>query len=330
MIGKAWFTYQAVDNRTAANLSPTGMPPMTTTIQSENYYNGGVDLRFRKKWGEGNALTFGGVVYHGDSPFQQFISDDLYADRNSTGFMTRLDQDRRSDYQAMFAENVFRFGQFHFVPSFRLDHENVEVSENVSPFRTGADLADVTADRWVPLWGFGMGNDFGHGNETYFSASSGWRPVRYFDVVSPFSPTFVPGHPNDPFKSLDFELGVHGTPAAIPGLWYDIGLFWMDFSDRTESQALNPGVNNDTIQVNTGDTRHRGFEGEIAYDLLELWKNPNLEGCHLVISSNLQLLDAEFTSSIIPNQIGKIPAFAPDVVYKGAISSEKITSSASG
>lgn len=318
---KGWFTYQAVDNRTAANLSPTGAFPATTTIQSENYYNGGIDIRLRKKWGQGNALTFGGVVYHGDSPFQQYISNDLYADRDSTGFMTRLDQDRTSDYQAIFAENVFRFGQFHIVPSFRLDHETVEVDENVSPFRSGANLADVSVDRTVPLWGIGLGNDFGKSNETYFSASSGWRPVRYFDTVSPFSPTFVPGHPNDPFKSLDFELGVHGTPIA--GLWYDVGLFWMEFTDRTENQALNPGVNNDTIQVNTGDTRHRGFEGEFAYDLFELFKPSGLEGSHLVISSNLQLLDAEFTESIIPNQVGKTPAFAPDVVYKGAITFRK-------
>ena len=82
MQAKGWFTYQAVDNRTAANLSPTGVPPATTTIQSENYYNGGVDLRFRYRWGQGNALTFGTVIYHGDSPFQQYLSNDLYADRN--------------------------------------------------------------------------------------------------------------------------------------------------------------------------------------------------------------------------------------------------------
>ena len=48
-----------------------------------------------------------------------------------------------------------------------------------------------------------------------------------------------------------------------------------------------------------------------------------MEGSHLVISSNLQLLDAEFTDSQIPNQIGKTPAFAPDVVYKGAITFRK-------
>ncbi len=316
--GKAWFTYQEVDARSAGALGPNGELPASTTIQSETYYTGGVDLRVRKRYGQGNALTFGGVVYHAEAPFQQFINPDLYANRDDESGVTRLDEDRNSDYQAFFAENVFRIGAFHIVPSFRLDHENVEVNEKVTPFPR--PLAEVSADRTIPLWGIGLGNDFGRGNETYFSASSGWRPVRYFDVVSPFSPTFAPGNPSDPFKSLDFELGVHGTPAAIPGLWYDVGLFWMEFDNRTESQFVNPGVSTDTILVNSGSTRHRGFEGEFAYDFLKLIDAPALAGSHLTISGNLQLLDAEFTDSNILNQVGKEPAFAPDTVLKAAIS----------
>lgn len=317
--GKAWFTYQEVDARSASAISPTGAFPSTTTIQSEDYYTGGVDLRMRYRWGQGSALTFGGVVYHGEAPFKQFINPNLYADRDDTSGTVRLDEDRYSDYQAFFIENVFRFGSFHIVPSFRLDHESVEVDENVTPFNR--PLFDVDADRTIPLWGIGLGNDFGKGNETYFSASSGWRPLRYFDVISPFSPTFAPGHPSDPFKSLDFELGVHGTP--IPGLWYDVGLFWMEFDNRTETQALNPGLTTDTILVNSGSTRHRGFEGELAYDFLKLFDVPKMEGMQLVVASNLQLLDAEFTDSSIDGQVGKEPAFAPNVVYKGSITLRK-------
>ena len=99
----------------------------------------------------------------------------------------------------------------------------------------------------------------------------------------PFSLHLFPDILTTPLSRSTSSLAYTGL-LPIPGLWYDVGLFWMEFSDRTENQALNPGVNNDTIQVNTGDTRHRGFEGELAYDLLELWKNPNLERCHLVIS----------------------------------------------
>ena len=74
------------------------------------------DIRLRKRWGEdtilgGSALTFGTVIYHGDAPFEQFINPDLFADRDAGG-VTRLNQDRNSNYQAFFAENIFRFGRF--------------------------------------------------------------------------------------------------------------------------------------------------------------------------------------------------------------------------
>jgi len=327
---KAWYTHQEIDER--------AMP----FVQDERFDNGGADIRVRKLWGDdtmfrGSALTFGGLVYHGEGPFSQYLNFDPSAARDSTAGILRLDQDRSSDYQALFIENIFRLGQFHIVPSFRLDHENVDVDENVSPFAGGTGqrpLTSVSADHWVPLWGIGLGNDFGHLNETYFSASSGWRPTRWFDISSPFQ-NIAPGHPSDPFKSLDFELGVHGTPWA--GFWYDVGLFWMNFDNRTETRQFS---NTEFILVNTGSTRHRGLEAEVSYDFLasdpltpaaaqdskeskdariKPLSNPGHDGMHLIVFSNIQLLDAEFTESDIPGQVGKTPAFAPAVLWKGGI-----------
>ena len=139
-----WFTYQEVDNRTAAALGPNGELPATTTIQSENYYNGGADIRLRKRWGEEHdparqrADFRRTVIYHGDAPFEQFINPDLFADRGRGRRSPDSNQDRNSNYQAFFAENIFRFGRFHVVPSFRLDHESVEVNEIVTPFDSTA------------------------------------------------------------------------------------------------------------------------------------------------------------------------------------------------
>ena len=339
MQAKGWFTHQDIDNR---NQSFRGAPPFPTTLQTDEFNNGGGDIRFRKNWGEGtilkgSTLTFGGTIYHGDAPLNRYSTFDLTADRFDTSGTHTLDQSRNSDYQAFFVENIFRFGKFHIVPSFRLDHESVDVDTAIGP-----TLGSRSADHLVPLWGIGLGNDFGHLNETYFSASSGWRPTRYFDVSSPFQPLNAANAP-DPFKSLDFELGVHGTP--IKGLWYDVGLFWNEFSNRTETQFFTP---TDFIIVNSGDTRHRGFEGEIAYDFMELFHGTGLPesdgyakddkdakgpvtratqssfvGWHLNVFSNLQLLDAEFTDSQIPGQIGKEPAYSPSVLFKGGVTLSK-------
>ncbi|MEO5719479.1 MAG: TonB-dependent receptor, partial [Chthoniobacterales bacterium] len=340
MQAKGWFTHQDIDNR---NQSFRGAPPFPTTLQNDEFNNFGGDLRFRWNWGAGTALkgstlTFGGTVYHGDAPLTRFSTFDLTADRFETSGVQTLDQSRNSDYQAFFVENIFRIGKFHIVPSFRLDHESVEVNTNISP-----TLGSRSADHVVPLWGIGLGNDFGHLNETYFSASSGWRPTRYFDVSSPFQPLNAANTP-DPFKSLDFELGVHGTP--IKGLWYDVGLFWIEFDNRTETQSFTP---TDFVIVNSGSTRHRGFEGEISYDLMELYHRDDVlvpaekdtkdakdndgpvtratqssfVGWHLNVFSNLQLLDATFTDSQIPGLVGNTPAYSPSVLVKGGVQLRK-------
>ncbi|HMG05441.1 MAG TPA: TonB-dependent receptor [Chthoniobacterales bacterium] len=383
MQAKGWYTHQDIDSRSGANLGPAAVfvnPtvfPLSTTFGYEAFDNGGVDLRFRKKWGDGtmfrgSALTFGGVAYHGDAPFTRYTltADNtgnpgfLYSPRGTTvpeGFTRTgttgprtiqnipLDQSRTADYQAVFIEDLFRIGSFHIVPSFRLDHENVQVDSAKAPFLgpNGVGPAQsISADHWVPLWGIGLGNDFGKNNETYLSATSGWRPTRFFDIAGTTRTIQAGAAIPDPFESIDIELGVHGTP--VKGLWYDVGLFWMEFSNRTESQNTS---NIDFVIVNTGNTRHRGFEGEVSYDLLapfhqdvvaepdsKSWSSKDgpkpapivSRPLQLVVFTNIQLLDAEFTEStqIVPNSggrtfVGNEPAYAPDVIVKGGISFRK-------
>ena len=366
---KGWFTHQEIDARTAANNTP-GAPnpfPSSTTFGYETFNNGGADIRFRKLWGDdtifkGSALTFGGVVYHGDAPFTRYTlteetsgPDFLTASRGSTSDIVPLDQSRTADYQAFFIEDLVRIGKFHMVGSFRLDHEDVEVDSAAAPWLatvppTGP--ASISADHWIPLWGFGMGNDFGNRNETYFSASSGWRPTRFFDIAGTTRTIAFGESIPDPFHSLDFELGVHGTP--YKGFWYDVGLFWMLFDNRTETQNIS---NTDFIILNTGSSRHRGLEGELYYDFLAPFQHPPMQQLQpepgkavvdkdkvtvvpgvlpsdyrpfkLIAFSNVQFLDAEFTESALlqPGEdrtiVGNTPAFAPDLVLKGGISFQR-------
>ena len=373
MQAKGWFTHQDIDSRSANNLGPATslnptVFPTSTTFGYEEFNNGGLDLRFRKKWGDGtmfkgSALTFGGVVYHGDAPFQRYTltaansgPNFLYAPRGTTSSAIPLDQDRTADYQAFFAEDLIRIGNFHIVPSFRLDHENVEVDSTFAPWlvnptvtppiRIATGPASISADHWIPLWGIGLGNDFGKGNETYFNASSGWRPTRFFDIAGT-SRTIPPGQPiPDPFRSTDIELGVHGTP--IKGLWYDVGLFWMEFENRTEN--INVAGSSTLFFVqNSGNTRHRGVEAEVSYDFLAPFQPevissatttdaksgkdvsvaPPSHPLQLIVFCNVQYLDVEFTDSqvLIPGTtqtlVGNAPAYAPEWIWKGGVTFQK-------
>jgi Fe(3+) dicitrate transport protein len=303
---KAWAVSQRLYSRSAA----AGANPKWTTLQDEKFRSEGLDWRLRKRWGKGNALTFGTVLYHDDAPFQQFTSTDITAPFGSHDGTPRLDEARDSWYGAVFAENVFRLpGRWHIVPSFRLEHETIRIDESVRPPNLVRPLMDQSASRTIPMFGLGAGFDFGNQNETYFSVSQGYRPVRFFDVVSPFS-NVNPGGVPAASKSLSWEAGVHGTP--VKGLFYDASLFWIQFKNRIETIVISPV---ESVFQNSGDTRHRGFEGEISYDLLA----KRADGLHLTAFGNVSLLDAKFTKSNLVGRVGDRPAFAPAVTAKYGI-----------
>ena len=303
---KVWAAWQRLYQRSAA----AGAKPTTTTLVDEQFHSQGLDWRFRKRWGRGYALTFGTVLYHDHAPFRQWTSTDITADRNTHTGTPRLDQDRDSWYGALFGEAVFRLPhRWHVVPSFRLEHEKISIDESVRPPNLVRPLIDQSASRTVPLFGLGAGFDFGNQNETYFSVSQGYRPVRFFDVASPFS-NINPGGVPEASKSLSWEAGVHGTP--VKGLFYDASLFWIDFKNRIETIVLS---STESVYRNSGDTRHRGFEGELSYDFLAT----RADGLHLTAFGNVSLLDAKFTHSNLANRVGNRPAFAPKVTAKYGI-----------
>lgn len=306
---KLWFGEQALDHRTA------NTPATTATIERQDYHYEGIDSRLRHDWGRGNSFTAGGTLYTSDSPFVRYDRSPLVADRDSAVGRQSLNEDRNTLYAAAFAEAVFRLPyRIHIVPSARFEHEELDIGESVNLRRTAAKvpLVNTTYKRDVPLFGIGIGNDFGKGNETYLSVSQGYRPLRYYDVSGPFNTNNPLLNRPDPQQSVSYELGVHGWPKK--GLYYDVSLFQVNFTDRIETQQLSAI---DSISVNTGDTRHRGLEAETSFDLLTLLAPTSAQ--HLELYANASLLNATFTDSRNPTQIGKTPAYAPHYLARAGL-----------
>ncbi|HVS76018.1 MAG TPA: TonB-dependent receptor, partial [Steroidobacteraceae bacterium] len=241
--------------------------------------------------------------------YREFRGNDPVAEPYDPPGSLIYNDERRTRYAAVFAENLYRFRRFHVLLSARFDHEQLETRETVAahPY-----LVSAVYRKSIPLFGFGIGNDFGRGNESYFNVSQGYRPVRYLDVASPFG-RFSPTNDPDPTRYLTYEAGVHGWP--LPGLYYDVSAFQVNVRNRIESEQLTPTA---SINVNTGDTRSRGVEAEGSYDLLRLWPAAP-DGEHLTLFANASYLNARFTSSIIPGQAGKTPAYAPSYVVKSGL-----------
>jgi len=304
LVQKLWNGYSDLITRSDAYNAT--LTPSSATLAGQRFHYTGLDGRFLHTWGRGNALTVGYTAYTSRSPYNEFTGTNPVVDRDDESGRLFYADDRRTRYGAVFAENVFRLSYFHVVTSARFDHEELGSHETAASHPL---LVDRTYTKNIPLFGFGIGNDFGRGNESYLNVSQGFRPLRYLDIASPFS-NFAPGNNPDPTKYTTYEIGVHGWPRV--GLYYDVSLFQVNVHDRIESQQL---AQTETIDVNTGNTRSRGAELEGSYDVLRLWTR-SAPDQHLTVFANASLLNARFTSSALPNQTGKTPAYAPDYVVK--------------
>jgi Fe(3+) dicitrate transport protein len=306
---KLWSGYQALITRSDTYVpmaSGTGLAGTGGTIAGQRFHYTGLDGRLLHQYGRGNALTVGYTAYESTSPYHEFSGSDPIADPYAPSGALIYNDERRTRYAALLAENLYRFKRFHVVLSARLDHEQLDTRETTAPH---PDLVNGTYTKNIPLFGFGIGNDFGRGNETYLNISQGYRPVRYLDVASPFG-KFSPTNNPNPTKYLTYEAGVHGWP--LKGFYYDISAFQVNVRNRIESEQLSQTA---SININTGDTRSRGIEAESSYDLLQL-RSTAPDGEHLTLFVNGSYLNARFTNSIIPGQAGKTPAYAPDYVLK--------------
>ena len=283
----------------------------TAGLAEEAFHTIGLDVRARHSFGRGNALTFGLTAEEDRSPLRQWSGAGPASDPGDRGAaVLDLTQQRRSEHLALFTETVFRLpNQIHLVPSVRLEETRISVraTDPAGPV-PGAVTGTAAATKQVPLLGLGIGNDFGRANETYLSVTQGYRPLQFLDIT-PTHGGLPSGTLADPERSLAFEAGVHGTP--LRGFFYDASLFWIEVRDRREV-VVSPTNPLDLVDLDTGRSRHRGFEGEVSYD----WLAAGPGGQHLVGFANVSLLDATLVRSALPGLAGRTPADAPHVLLK--------------
>ena len=307
--GKVWNGTQRLSNRAVG---------ATTVLTDQRYHFNGIDARFKQRLSRSEWLTFGYTGYVSGGPWHVNTGSNPLVARDDTSAPLTYSDDRQTHYSAVFVEGVWRFPAFHIVPSARLEHIVVSAVETVA---TGhpTNLINRSISRTVPLFGLGIGNDFGRGNETYLNISQGYRPVRYQEFASP-NGNFNSANDPDPTKYLTYEAGVHGWP--LEGVFYNASVFQVNIANKIESQSS--GTPGQTVNVNSGNARSRGLELEFSYDLLRLLDSKPA-GQRLALSLNASLLDAKFTESKTlvfaggPTLAGNTLAYAPRYIVKGGL-----------
>lgn len=306
---KTWGGYQDRFSRRA-----TGAGVTTTNLDRREFYSYGLDARMLRNWSgwgsEDSTLTAGFTFYYADAPRTR-----------ESGFSTGttgtpvFKVENGTTYGAIFAENIFRFGDFAVIPSFRLDIPSIRAKEEYNTSVT-RPLFDVTETSVVPLGGLGFTYDYNETNQAYLNLSTSYSPRDYGNLGNPTSNTARVSD-NQVAYNYQVELGSRGNPE--PYLAYDASIFFNRLTGIIESQTDIAG---NSVQANAGDANFFGAEATGSIDVVALFDE--LNGTDNVdtygsfnLFANTALLSAEFTSGQFD---GNTPRYAPSMIWKwGAI-----------
>ena len=302
---RLWHSYQDRFSRRSAPFIDPADEPATTNIDQQEFKTFGIDARYARGWGADHVLTIGTTAYLTDSPRTRHVSPDIRSNAQRPENLL-YDQDRDITYNALFVENLFRFGNLSLVPAMRFERVNYDLFENVKQPSLSRDPIDVDETNNEFLFGLGGMYRVGDVSEIYANVSESYRPQRFDDLANPSSELAAENGP-DISRAMNYELGFRSSPVA--GLLLDVSLFRIEFDDKIEQIQVNVS---DVLRVNSGDSRHQGLEFSAEYDFFALGNSPS----QLIGFINGSLLDAEITRSVTPSLVGNTPAFAPEYLFR--------------
>lgn len=294
-----WYSSMDRLSRRSAMFTDPADEPATTAIDEQQFANYGFDVRYALSWGHDNVLTAGTTAYLGDNPRTRHISSDIRSSTQNSADLA-FKQDRVISYNAVFVENLFRFGKLSVVPTMRFERVNYDLAEVVKNPSLNREAIDLDRTFNETLFGLGLMYQASERSEIYTNFSESYRPQRFDDLINPASELAGSNNPSVS-RAVNYEIGYRSQP--IDNLVLDISLFRIDFEDKVEQIQVNV---TDVERINSGDSRHQGVEFSVEYDLLPSTSRS------LKLFANGSLLDAEISNSLNTSLIGNSTAFSPE------------------
>lgn len=199
-----------------------------------------------------STTTAGYTVYYANDPNRRnrFVGGTTTA---TSGLPALQHQSRETMYGAIFAENIFEYGNFRAIPSGRLDLVKMDVHNTLGNAGVNTEQLDV-----VPLFGMAFEYDLPQNQTAYFSFAQGYQPPQYDQLQR--RGAAAPNPESEPGSTFTYELGVKGEPTSW--LTYDASLFHVDYQDFID---VNEDGNDNVLLLNAGDIEFWGID--VAFDL---------------------------------------------------------------
>ncbi|MCM0000979.1 MAG: TonB-dependent receptor [Erythrobacter sp.] len=298
--------------------------------QLQVFDTAGIDLRARRDFGDQgqHSLTIGVLGHTSDAPV--FV-DKGASNADFVGTAGALARATRSgDTAAVFGEVKLGFGDVQIVPGFRLERLRQRVVETLDlgagsatgggPGGPNGVLGNREDSQTVPLYGIGVTWDASPTLRFVANASRAFKPLLYNDGV-----TFQAGIDAAGTFEASYAFTIEGAVQVepVPAVRIDAGLFRVEFEDQVGFLAgplpaaapFGAVGSGGARRQNVGNMRNQGIDLALRLDLLGpegFAKSDNT----LRLSTNLQLLDAEFTDGVAA---GFTPQYAPGHLLRSVL-----------
>jgi Fe(3+) dicitrate transport protein len=282
-----------VANAAGLVLDVAGRPRQT---DADEYRNGGFEARGLTSYtlfGRTSTVAYGYRLFNGRTARMRgpgSVGSDV-----NFGFYGPKVLDLRfgSLNHAVFAENLIRLTpRLSLTPGVRVDY--IGTSAQGPPL-----LARREFNRAVPLLGVGAAYALTESAEIYASWTQNYRATHFNDLWRP-DPTVVVDPDLRDVRGFTAESGVRGS--ARDWFHYDLGYFWIQYDDRIGT-LVRAGQ---SLITNVGDSRNRGVEGYMEFDVLALLKAKHVGS--LGLFSSAAAVDAIYTEGPVA---GNRVEFAP-------------------
>lgn len=298
--------------------------------QRQVFDTAGLDLRARRDFGGAgqHSLTLGVFGHTSDAPV---AVDKGASNADFSGLAGALARTSRSgDALAVFGEVKLGLGDVQIVPGFRLERLRQSVSESLDlalgsatgglPGAPNGPLSRREDTQTVPLYGIGITWDASDSLRFVANASRGFKPLLYNDGVT-FQAGIDAAGTFEASYAFTIEGGVQAEP--VPPLRIDASLFRVEFENQVgflagplpASPPFGAVGAGGARRQNVGSMRNQGVDLAVRLDLFGpegIARGDNT----LRLSTNLQLLDAEFTDGVAE---GFTPQYAPGHLLRSVL-----------
>lgn len=292
-------------------------------IRVDHYQNFGTEARFLQEYkfsSKVSGVFAGGVrFYKGRTLRGQGLGS---KQREPDFTFIHPDNLEYSDYAfrnvnvALFAENIFRIGNFSIIPGIRF--ENIKFLADGyfnSTAMVRTEEKGITSKRRFPLMGVGLEYKLNKSVNVYANYTEGYRSANFNDIRIT-SPNLEIDPDLKDSRGYNIDIGIRGKHENY--LNFDINVFRLEYNDRIGVVTrTRPDGSTYAISTNIANSRNTGIETFGEVNLIKAFKPESKQ--NLLFFVSYSYIDAKYIRSEKDILKGKKVETAPNNILRSGL-----------